>query len=244
MTSQIQVSQQQALFVRIALNALIRAEADGRVPARFSGTGPEIWRTFSNELSIANLAAITIQDTGATMPIPFAPEKWWPDWPVWTLLQIPDQDVEIWVQEALSNHEQPQQSFLRQQAALLGISLPEEAVLADLDTPAAHERWLELPGTAGWVSYTFCTRQDADLYYWENFTILCDTAEEMLLAGIIAWELGAPPNTRLPILLEDQTLSSTLQAGRKYDGIVGIHTLHHHRDLRALHKEGKTPVWV
>ena len=113
-----------------------------------------------------------------------------------------------------------------------------------LPTPERHERWLELPGTGGWLAYTLCQRSDSTLYFWENFAVVCGTPQEMLLAGIIAWELSAPPRTQLPIYLDAADLGQTLKAGETYHGVMGRRDLHRRRDLRILHREAKEPLWV
>ena len=41
--------------LQASLWALVRAEIDGRVPARFTGTGQEVWKTFRNELTAVDL---------------------------------------------------------------------------------------------------------------------------------------------------------------------------------------------
>jgi len=231
-------------FFRTSLRAIVRAEADGRVPARFAGTGKEVWRTFRNELTVADLVALCIQDAGVTMPIPFDPSLWWPDWPERLRLQLPPADADRWIEESLAQTEQPRDAYLRDQAALLGLDVPSNEALMALPTPPRHERWLELPGTGGWLAYTLSTRPDANLYYWENFTVVCASPQEMLLAGLIAWELGAPPRTELPIRVDDPDLTATLKAGETYHAVVGRRDRHGHRDLRILHRDGKQPLWI
>jgi hypothetical protein len=43
------------LFFQASLRALVRAEVLERVPPRFIGTGQEVWKTFGNELTVADL---------------------------------------------------------------------------------------------------------------------------------------------------------------------------------------------
>lgn len=231
-------------FLLASLCALVRAEVDGHIPARFTGTGQAVWKIFRNELTAADLVALSIQDAGATMPVPFDPCRWWPDWPDWALLRQSPANVERWIDEALAKADQPRTAYLRGQAATLGVDLPADEAVAALPTPPRHERWLELPGTGGWLAYALSTRLEADLYFWENFFIVCGTPQEMLLAGLIAWELGAPPRTELPIRLDDPDLTATLKAGETYHAVVGLRTLHGHRDLRILHQNGKQPLWL
>jgi hypothetical protein len=231
-------------FLKTSLRAIVRAEADGRIPARFTGTGQAVWETFRNELTAADLIALTIQDAGVAMPVPFDPSRWWPDWPARALLSQSPVDAEQWISDALAQADQPRDAYLRGQAAALGIDLPPDKAVMALPTPPRHERWLELSGTGGWLAYSLCMRPEADLYFWENFSIVCGTPREVLLAGLIAWELGAPPRTELPIRLDDADLTATLKAGETYHAVVGRRELHGHRDLRVLHQNGEQPLWL
>ena len=157
---------------------------------------------------------------------------------------LPPELAEAWIAEALAQAELPQESYLRAQAADLGVTLPVAERLAALPTPAPHERWLELPGTGGWIAYTLCTRPESSLYLWENFSVVCASPQELLLAGLIAWELHAPPRTVLPITLDDAGLSATLASEIKYHAVVERRDLHGHRDLRILHAAGEHPLWL
>ena len=231
-------------FLQASLRAIARAEAQERLPARFTGTGAEIWKTFRNELNVADLVALAIQDAGVTMPVPFDPRQWWPAWPDWVLFRQAPDDAERWIQAALEQADLPRDAYLQAQAALLEIGLPDAAAVNALPTPEPHERWLELPGTAGWLAYTLCQRPDATLYFWENFTVVCGTPQEVLMAGLIAWELNAPPRTPLPNALDSVDLTATLRAGTTYHAVMGRRDLHARRDLRILHRERKEPLWV
>jgi hypothetical protein len=66
----------------------------------------------------------------------------------------------------------------------------------------------------------------------------------MLFAGLIAWELGAPPNAELHIRLDEDDLTATLKAGETYHEVVGLRATHAHRDLRILHRGEKPPLWI
>jgi len=231
-------------FFEASLRAIVRAEADERVPARFTGTGKAVWDTFRNELTTADLISLCVQDAGVTMPVPFDPSSWWPDWPARALLRPSEADADNWLADAMSQVDEQRDSYLRGLAAALGVDLPSDHALAGLSAPERHERWLELPGTGGWVAYVLSTDPQAGLYFWENFSIVCGTPQEMLFAGLIAWELGAPPHAPLPIRLDDAGLTVTLRSGEKYHAIVGRRDLHGHRDLRVLHPNGEQPLWL
>jgi hypothetical protein len=66
----------------------------------------------------------------------------------------------------------------------------------------------------------------------------------MILAGLIAWELGAPPNIGLPIILDNLNLTNTLKAGQTYHAVIGRKGLHGNRDLRLLNQDNKHPLWI
>jgi len=231
-------------FAQASLHALIRAEVGGRIPHRFTGKGPDIWAAFRNELTITDLVGIAIQDAGVTMPVPFAPERWMSGWRDEELLSLPGEQLENFIQEAVESTDQNPDDYLLQQAILLNIDLPGESSLNSIPAPQAYERWLELPGTAGWVAYSMCQRSETDLYYWENFSIVCSSLQEMLFAGLIAWELDAPPGSTLPIRMDDDGLSATLRSGEVYDNVIGLKSIHGHRDLRILHKSESHPIWI
>lgn len=235
-------------FCQVALRALIRAELKERVPVRFTGVGQEVWNTFRNELSLADLLVLAIQDAAANMPIPFDPQRWLAVTgtivPTWSELQVNPEAIQAWLPEAHQLAGLPLDDYLREQANLLNLSLPEQVALEKLPTPQKHERWLELPGTAGWVAYALCSRAGNELYLWENFTILCATPQELILAGLIAWELDAPPNKELPISLEDDNLSGVINSNQVFQAVVGLHSMHAHRDLRFLHQDNKHPLWL
>ena len=231
-------------FLQTCLRAMVRAETQGRLPRRFTQAGQAVWKIFRNELTAADLVALAIQDTGVAMPIPFDPGQWRPDWPDWALWPQSPREAEQWINEALSQVEQPQKTYLQAQASLLEVELPPDDIIANLPTPAPHQQWLELPGTGGWIAYSLATRPASNLYFWENFQILGATFQEMLLAGLIAWEMGAPPRTALPIQLDEADLTNTLKAGQTYSAVVGRRDRHGHRDLRVLHQHGEQPFWI
>jgi len=230
-------------FIQASLRAIVRAEAQGRVPLRFTGEGVAVWETFRNALTAADLLALTIQDVGTAMPLPFDPRAWWPGWPDWKLFTQDVDAAEAWIQDALAYTSLPTDAYLRGEAAFLGLSLPADDAVAALPSPEPHEHWLELPGTGGWLAYALCQRPDTRLYLWENFTILCGTPQEMLFAGLVAWALNAPPRTALPIKL-DKDLLAALKDAPRYDAVVGRRDRHGRRDLRILHRAGKEPLWI
>jgi hypothetical protein len=125
-------------FLQASLRAIVRAEDQGRLPIRFTGTGVAVWKTFRNELTSADLVALVIQDAGVTMPVPFDPRVWWPGWPDWALLQVSG-DADYWIQQALEQADQPRDTYLREQADFLGMDLPTDGAMDALPMPESHE---------------------------------------------------------------------------------------------------------
>lgn len=50
------------LFAKASIKVIIRAEANGRFPERFIGTGQEIWRPIKNELAAADPVKAWIEE--------------------------------------------------------------------------------------------------------------------------------------------------------------------------------------
>jgi hypothetical protein len=208
-------------FASVVTAALLRAEGVGRVPARFTGTGSQFWTAFRNELTSADLLDLAVRDAAMTMPQPFALHWLWPEAAGDDLRIIPPEQVEEWIKQAKDLADQSPDAYLRAQAHSLGIRLPWEKGLEGLPMPEAHHHILELPGSGGWLAYHIAARPGAAVYYWENFTIACGTWQEQLMAGLIAFELGAPPHRELAIV-NDPTLVSVLGDEAAFDWIVGL----------------------
>jgi hypothetical protein len=164
-------------FLQTSLRALVRAEAAGRIPLRFTGTGQDVWNTFRNELTAADLVALSIQDAGATMPVPFDPGLWWPNWPDWALRGQSSADAEGWIAEALAQASQPRDDYLCQQAVALGIDLPVDEAMAALPTPRDTNAGWNCPApVGGWPM--FFRPGWKQISFWENFRIVCGTPQE------------------------------------------------------------------
>ena len=209
------------IFASVAANALVRAEVIGRVVPRFTGSGPHLWAAFRNELTLTDLLDLAVRDAAVAMPQPFALHRLWPQASVDELQAIPPDHVEGWINRAKEMAEQSTDAYLRTQAQALGITLPSEESLERLPVPQAHHHILELPGSGGWLAYHMASRPDTAVYYWENFIIACGTWQEQLLAGLIAFELGAPPRRELPIVC-NPTLAQVLGDDTAFDWIIGL----------------------
>lgn len=226
-----------AIFASAVTTALVRAEKTDRMPLRFTGRGPQLWMAFCNELTQVDLLDLAVQDAAVAMPQPFALHCLWPDATGEELRTISPDQVTAWIDRGEELAEQPSDVYLRAQAQVLKIELLPDEVLERLPAPQAHHQILELPGSGGWLAYRMAARPGAAVYYWENFTIACGTWQEQLLAGLIAFELGAPSRRELPIVY-DPSLAQVLNDDVAFDWIIGLREENAHRAdaLRAFLK--------
>ena len=98
------------------------------------------------------------------------------------MLRQPTAEVQTWMADALATAEQPRDAYLRAQAGLLGIELPPDETLAPLRLPAQHERWAELPPTAGWAAYYKPLEwrvAELEAVHGAGHPVLADTREEI-----------------------------------------------------------------
>jgi len=208
-------------FASVAATALVRTEVAGRIPPRFTDGGPELWMVFRNESTKTDLLDLAVRDTAVAMPQPFALDRLWPGASGDELCAIPPAEVTRYIAKAIADANKPMEVYLQAQAGALRVPLPPTEAMAALPNPEAHHRILELPGSGGWLAFYMTSRPEVSIYYWENFTIACGTWQEQLLAGLIAFELGAPPHRYLPIV-HDPSLEQVLNEDAAFDWIVGL----------------------
>ena len=209
------------MFCVTTVLALVRAEITSRLSPRFTGTGPQLWAAFRNELTLTDLLDLAVRDVAMIMPQPFDVRRLWPDASGDELRAVSPELVASWVDRAKSLDEQPADAYLRAQAEVLDIEPALGEGLERLPEPQAYHQILELPGSGGWLAYRMATQPGAAVYYWENFTIACGTWQEQLLAGLIAFELGAPPRRQL-LIVHDPTLAQVLGDDVAFDWIIGL----------------------
>lgn len=209
------------IFASVVTAALLRAEKAGRVSPRFTSTGPQLWAAFRNELTLTDLLDLAVRDAAMAMPQAFALHRLWPGASGDELHALSPDQVGEWIERGKGLAEQSADEYLRAQAQALDIRLLPEESLTRLPEPEAHHHILELPGSGGWLAYHVASRPDTAVYYWENFIIACGTWQEQLLAGLIAFELGAPARRELPIV-RDPTLARVLNDDAAFDWIVGL----------------------
>lgn len=155
------------------------------------------------------------------MPQFFALNQMWPEASGDELRSVSPTETAEYIAQAIAQADQPREAYLQIQAQTLSIRLPSTESLNVLPHLEAHHHVLELTGTGGWLAYTLASHPNATVYYWENFTIACGTWQELLLAGLIAFELGAPARRELRIIC-DPTLAKVLKGDITFDLIIGI----------------------
>ena len=229
-------------FYTVAAHALVRTEHAGHVPPRFTGAGARRWAQFANELTEADRLDLAIRDAAAAYPTPFGLRQGLPGYENGDLGLAPEGARQL-VKEAVSAAGQPPGEYLHAQAERLGLQPTPEAALAALPAPEPHHTVLELPGTGGWLAYHIASRPDSRVYLWENFAIACASWRGVILAGLIAFELNAPPHKPLPIV-QDEFLLSVLGDNKRYDWIVGMRAEHAHRALEPYVREEGRVVLV
>ena len=209
------------VFASVAAIALVRAEVAGRLPLRFTRSGPQLWEAFRNQLGLTDLLDLVVRDAAEAMPQAFALHRLWPEASGDELRDLSPDQIGKWVDRGKGLAEQSTDDYLRAQAQALDVGPPPAESLKRLPVPEAHHHVLELPGSGGWLAYHLASRPHTAVYYWENFTIACGTWQEQLLAGLIAFELGAPSRQELPIV-RDPTLARVLNGDVAFDWIVGL----------------------
>jgi hypothetical protein len=192
------------------LHALARDEAAGRRPCRVTETDQATWARFRGRMGPAQFLQLLVEDAAVVHPVPFglAPlDSLTDDVVAGWLRQVPELELDA-----------PGPDYLQAQARLLGV--PIRLARADLHRIKPHQKVLELPGTGGQLSHYACTVQQ-DVFLQDNFTVACDSREELALAGLAALDLNAP-NADFAWL--DPDLSRIRQdRGRSFDFVFGLH---------------------
>jgi len=226
-------------FYTVATHALIRAELAGRVPTRFTGDGIKRWEQFANELTHSDLLDLIVQDTAIAYPVPFGLIDKFDN-----SGKKPDtKSAEDIIQDALASRNLSQESYLRKQAERLGIQLADSSISNALPDPEPHHRILELPGSGGWLTYLMVTQPESRVYLLENFQISCGSLYEVMLIGLIAFELNTPPNQPLPVV-QDPSLGDVLQPGQRYDWIIGLKSIHANKALDTFVTDSERVVLI
>jgi hypothetical protein len=201
------------------LHALARDEAAGRRPQRLTEPNLDTWRRFRGRLTSTDFAMLLFEDAAVIHRIPFDPSTLGgaihPD-------QLPDSEADSWVQTLGSlPPTEPGPDYVAEQARLLG--LPTRMARSELHVVKPHQKVLELPGTGGQLAHHLVTAQ-SDLTLHDNFTIACESWQELTLAGVIALEMGSPhSNFATRVEVEDLRKNDHPLRQRTFDFVVGLH---------------------
>ena len=201
------------------LHALARDEVAGRRPERLTEARLATWNRFRGRLSSTDFVSLLFEDAAVIHRVPFdaaalggplhierLPESLTQGW----LAAIPT----LALDSAAAD-------YIAGQAKLLG--LPTRMARSELHVVKRHQKVLELPGTGGQLAHHLVSSQ-ADLTLKDNFTVACDTWQELTLAGIVALDLGAPDTdfaTRLDITELGDATHPLRQRG--FDFVIGLH---------------------
>jgi hypothetical protein len=210
-----------AQYAAALLHSLARDEHAGRRSLRLTGQGPAVWSRFRGRLGPGHLLGILLEDTAVLQQMPFAPaslhvaaagDRLDP-------AALPSELVEAWLAE-LGNLDLAATGaeYIQAQARLLG--LPTRLARADLHQVKSHQKVLELPGTGGQLAHHIVTTQGG-LFLQDNFQIACASWQEMVLAGLIAADVGAP---NADFVRSDPRLARARADGMRtsWDFVVGL----------------------
>jgi len=137
----------------------------------------------------------------------------------WGLERLPEDLVAGWMDEVGGLDLQASGAdYIMAQARLLG--LPSRMARADLHQVKSHQKILELPGTGGQLAHHIVTSQDG-IYLQDNFLVACGTWEELVLAGLVAVDVGAP-NSDFARLDADLSYAREDTRRTSFDFVVGL----------------------
>ncbi len=175
-----------AAYAAALLHALARDEHAGRRPRRLTEDGLATWQRFRHLLGPGHLLELLAEDAAVGHSVPFEADALL-DGP--GLASLDETLVGRWL-EALSQLDLDADSvaYVQAQARLLGIA--DRMARADLHKVQPHHKILELPGSGGQLSHYLATRDG--IYLQDAVSIACKDKRELILAGLVAVELGAP----------------------------------------------------
>ncbi len=175
-----------AAYAAAILHALARDEHAGRRPPRLTEDGLATWQRFRHLLGPRHFLELLAEDAAVGHSVPFEAHALL-DGP--GLESLDDQLVGKWI-EALPELDLDADSvaYIQAQARLLGIG--DRMARADLHKVQAHHKVLELPGSGGQLSHYLAYRDG--IYIQDAVSIACKDNSELILAGLVAVELGAP----------------------------------------------------
>ncbi len=214
------------------LRAIARMERDtARVLRRPRLTEPgwSTWRRIAGRSGIAEFIGLLHDDLAGAFPTAFDRARWPSD----PLVGMVDSDVTAFAQDALVDDGSDTITFLRLAAASLG--LPAAGPVSSLPKVQAHQRVVELPGTAGRIAAQQVLTH-SDLSFDRQFVYVADTFAERLLIGIAALELRSNP----PEIIKTADLRALLASDSRIDRAFGLQAASAAEDaIKAVRTVGK-----
>jgi hypothetical protein len=206
------------IYAAALIAALARDEAGGRRTPRLIEPGQATWQRFRGRLGSADLLRLLAEDGAVLHPIPFAGARVGV-----TLDDIEDALVDGFL-EGLGSKDlrNPGAAYVESQAQLLG--LPTGLAWSEFQQGKIepHQKVLELPGTGGQLCHRLVTTQPA-LTLQGSCTIACGSWAELVLAGIVALDLGAPSSDSILAATAEELKNDQHPLRQKqFDLVVGL----------------------
>jgi len=200
------------------LRAIARDEVAGRRPARLTERDLSTWKRFRGRLGSADLFHLLAEDGAVGHQVLFsARDLGCPGW----ARRVNDEMVDRFLMELPTiDLAEPSSAYLEDQARRLGVST--RLARSELHQVKPHQKVLELPGTGGQLSHHLVATQPG-LTLQQNFTVACEGAAELALAGIAALDLAAP-NTDFIVAISADDLKNPQHPLRqkRFDFVVGL----------------------
>ncbi|MCG8417453.1 MAG: hypothetical protein MJE77_05855 [Proteobacteria bacterium] len=211
-----------AAWAACLVHALVRDEAAGRRPARLTEPGLATWNRFRGRLAVTDLLALLFEDAAVLHPVPFSARAIGGPPGPGGLDRLPDSLVQTWLEAVPTlDLERPSAEYIAAVASAL--ELPTRMARSDLHVVKPHQTVLELPGSGGQLAHHITSSQ-SNLALQDNFTIACETWQELTLAGIVALDRAAP-HTRFVSELapDDLRRPDHPLRQRNFDFVIGLH---------------------
>lgn len=201
-----------ATHVAAMLHAVAREEKRGRWPARLLEPHRATWNAFRGRLDDRAFIQLLLDDAAVTHPDAFRAAHEDGE----SADAIAGAVATRWLDDIVrAELDVTSAEYIEAQAQRLGI--PTRFARSELKQLQPHHRALELPGSGGQLAHHILTTNDR-VTLSQNFVIACGSPNEVLLAGLVATELGVGGD--LPVRL-DPTLTITLAERTHFDLVIG-----------------------
>ena len=203
-----------ATALRWSLRAIARMERDTSRPLRrprLTEQDWSTWRRIAGRAGTTEFIRLLHDDLASAFPTAFDLQRW----PPHPLEGLSDADATAIANTALEPDSSDPVTFLR--AAAAGLGLPPSGPISSLPKVQAHQRVVELPGTAGRIA-AHQVLTHTDLSFDRQFVFVADTFAERLLIGIAALEVRSNP----PEIIASGDLARLLSSDSRIDRAFGL----------------------